>query len=262
MTFELAIHQGVATFTLDNPPQNRLSADVLFGFAAAVEQVKNDASVRVVVVRARGENFSYGGDITFWPELTPEQMGEMVGQALTILTGFETLPVPVIAAVQGDCFGGGFEIALRADVIIATASARFRHPEATLGVITLLGGAQRVAERAGRARAARWALTTEIIPAADALDAGVIAEVVADDELEAATTRWAQMLARGATRAHGAHKRLLDTWAAHGVQAADELIPELTTQLLGTHDAQRGIASAIEALRKGADRPDLEFAGN
>ncbi|MCK8642359.1 enoyl-CoA hydratase/isomerase family protein [Mycobacterium colombiense] len=261
MTFAVSIHEGVATFTLDNPPQNRLSPDVLFGFAAGLEQVKTDETVRVVVVRARGENFSYGGDITFWPQITPEQMGEMLGQALSILEVFETLPVPVIAAVQGDCFGGGFEVALRADVIIATESARFRHPEATLGVITLLGGVQRVAERAGRARAARWALTTEIVSAADALAAGVIAEVVADDALALATTRWTHMLARGATRAHAAHKRLLDAWATSGVQSADKLIPEMATELLRTRDAQRGITSAVEALSKGTDRPDLEFVG-
>ena len=146
----------------------------------------------------------------------------------------------MIAAVQGDCFGGGFEIALRADVIIATESARFRHPEATLGVITLLGGVQRVAERAGRARAARWALTAEPVSAAEALAAGVIAEVVPDDELESTTARWAQLLARGATRPHAAHKQLLQAWSDGGVEAADALIPELTTQLMRTEDAQRG----------------------
>jgi enoyl-CoA hydratase/carnithine racemase len=261
MSFAVSVHEGVATFMLDNPPQNRLSPHVLTEFAAALAQVKTDDSVRVLVLRAQGENFSYGGDISLWPQFTPEQMGAMVSQVLSVLTALETLPVPVIAIVQGDCFGGGFEIALRADVIIATQSARFRHPEATLGVITLLGGVQRVAERAGRARAARWALTTEVISAADALAAGVIAEVVADDELQSATTRWTQMLARGATRAHAAHKRLLNAWAMGGVQSADELLPELTTQVLHTQDAQRGVASAVEALSKGYDRPDLQFAG-
>jgi enoyl-CoA hydratase/carnithine racemase len=261
MTFAASVHEGVATFMLDNPPQNRLSLEVLTEFAAALEQVRTDESVRVVVLRAEGENFSYGGDISVWPQFTPEQMSAMVSQVLPVLTAFETLPVPVIAVVHGDCFGGGFEIALRADVIIATQSARFRHPEATLGVITLLGGVQRVAERAGRARAARWALTTEVVSAADALAAGVIAEVVADDELESAITRWTQMLARGATRAHAAHKRLLNAWATGGVQGADELLPELTSQLLHTQDAQRGVASAVDALSKGYDRPDLEFAG-
>lgn len=261
MALQVTVRDGVAVFTLDNPPQNRLTVDVLLAFVAGLEQAKADESVRVVVVQARGENFSYGGDITPWPQLAPEDMGQLVAQGLAICSTLETLPVPVIAAVQGDCFGGGFEIALRADVIIATESARFRHPEATLGVITLLGGVQRVAERAGRARAARWALTAEPVSAAEALAAGVIAEVVPDDELESATARWAQLLARGATRAHAAHKQLLQAWSDGGVEAADALIPELTTQLMRTEDAQRGVASAVDALNKGIARPDVAFTG-
>jgi enoyl-CoA hydratase/carnithine racemase len=105
MTFAVSVHEGVATFMLDNPPQNRLSQQVLSEFGAALEQVRTDDSVRVVVLRAQGENFSYGGDISVWPQFTPEQMSAMVSQVLPVLTAFETLPMPVIAAVQGDCFG-------------------------------------------------------------------------------------------------------------------------------------------------------------
>lgn len=112
MALQVTVRDGVAVFTLDNPPQNRLTVDVLLAFVAGLEQAKADESVRVVVVQARGENFSYGGDITPWPQLAPEDMGQLVAQGLAICSTLETLPVPVIAAVQGDCFGGGFEIAL------------------------------------------------------------------------------------------------------------------------------------------------------
>ena len=76
------MRDGVAVFTLDNPPQNRLTVDVLLAFVAGLEQAKADESVRVVVVQARGENFSYGGDITPWPQLAPEDMGQLVAQGL------------------------------------------------------------------------------------------------------------------------------------------------------------------------------------
>lgn len=260
MTLAVSVSDGIATFTLDNPRQNRLSLDALSEFAAALRHVET-GGVRVVVLNARGESFSLEADVTFWPQFTPAQMSEGVAQALSVLDTFEDLPVPVIAAVQGSCFGGAFEIALRADVIIAAESAGFRHPEATLGVFTLLGGVQRVAERSGRARAARWALTTEMISAADALAAGVVAEVVPDDQLELATLRWAQVFARGATRAHSAHKRLLTAWASGGLGAADELLTQLTAEVMHTEDAQLGVASAVEALSNGTERPDLEFAG-
>ena len=73
--------------------------------------------------------------------------------------------------MQGRCTGSGFELALRSDIIVAAEGAQFGHSEPTLGIVTLLGGVQRVAERAGRARATRWAFTSELVPAAEMLAA-------------------------------------------------------------------------------------------
>lgn len=261
MAFDVSVHAGIATFTLDNPPQNRLNTELMLGVAAAVEQVKGDESVRVVVLRAEGENFSYGGEIAGWAMTEPDQMAQLFAVGLQVSNALEELSVPVIAAVQGCCFGGGFEIALRADVIIAAESAQFCHTEAAIGMFTLLGGVQRVAERAGRGRAARWALTSERVAAADALAAGVVTEVVPDDELEAAAAQWASRLAHGATRAHVTHKALLRAWSSGGVEAADELIPELAAELLRTADAKYGVAEAVNADALGVPRPDLEFTG-
>lgn len=261
MAFHVSVQAGVATFTLDDPPHNRLSTELVLGCAAAIEQVKADESVRVVLIRAEGEDFSYGGEIASWDMADPDRMVQLFGLGLQVSNALEQLPVPVIAAVHGNCFGGGFEIALRADVIIAAESARFCHTEAAIGVFTLLGGVQRVAERAGRARAARWALTSEKVSAADALAAGVVAEVVPDAELDAVTARWASRLAHGATRAHATHKALLQAWASGGVQAADELMPALAGALLRTRDAQYGVASAVKTDEAGIDRAELDFSG-
>lgn len=261
MAFHVSVQAGVATFTLDNPPHNRLNTELMLGCAAAIEQVKGDESVRVVVIRAEGADFSHGGEIASWDMADPDEMVRLFGVGLQVSNALEQLAVPVIASVQGNCFGGGFEIALRADVIIAAESARFCHTEGAIGMFTLLGGVQRVAERAGRARATKWALTSEKVSAADALAAGVVAEVVPDDELDAVTARWAARLARGATRAHVTHKALLDAWANGGVKAADDLLPELGAALLRTADAQYGVASAVEADAAGVARGDLEFTG-
>lgn len=103
--FECRIDAGVATFVIDNPPQNRLSFAVIRGFAEAVQKVHGHPDVRVVVVRAAGENFCFGGDISNWLDLEPAQMGENTGRALSIFNAFEQLPVPVITAVQGRCTG-------------------------------------------------------------------------------------------------------------------------------------------------------------
>jgi enoyl-CoA hydratase/carnithine racemase len=259
--FECRIDAGVATFVIDNPPQNRLSFAVIRGFAEAVQKVHGHPDVRVVVVRAAGENFCFGGDISNWLDLEPAQMGENTGRALSIFNAFEQLPVPVITAVQGRCTGGGFELVLRSDIIVAAEGAQFGHSEQTLGVVTLLGGIQRVAERAGRARATRWAYTSELVPAAEMLAAGVITEVVPPGDLLKAAQAWAVRLGRGPTRAHAGHKQMLRAWSDGGIEAADKLLPALTTTLMQTEDARRGIASAIDALSRGVDRPDLDFHG-
>ena len=261
MAFHMSVHAGVATLTLDNPPQNRLDTELMLGCAAAVAQVENDETVRVVVIRATGPDFSYGGDIASWDMTDPDKLTQLFAVGLSVSNSLEALTVPVVAAVQGKCFGGGFEIALRADVIVAAESAQFCHTEGAIGMFTLLGGVQRVAERAGRARAARWALTSQKVSAAEALAAGVITEVVADGDLNAVTDEWASRLARGATVAHRTHKALLRAWANGGVQAADDLIPELANTLLRTADARVGVASAVEADAAGTARPDIEFTG-
>src|ERR1044072_8620192 len=97
--------------------------------------------------------------------MTARELRATFDRYLDVYNRFEQLPVPVIAAVQGLCFGGGLELALRADVVFAGQSARFGHPEQTLGITTLLGGIYRVAERVGRARAFEWALPSEQVPA-------------------------------------------------------------------------------------------------
>jgi enoyl-CoA hydratase/carnithine racemase len=258
---EFSVSSGVASLVLDNPPQNRLSTELLSGFGEAVRSIAGDHDIRAVLVRAEGEDFSFGGDISTWLELTPEQIRDNVNAAIQLFNAFEDLPVPIIAAVQGKCLGGGFELALRADVIVAADDAVFGHPEQMIGVVTLLGGIQRVAERAGRTRAMQWALTSELVAAQEMLAAGVITQVVPEAELAKTSTAWAEQLANGPTLAHAGHKQMLKAWANGGIEAADRLIPELAQQLMQTGDARRGIASAQDALRRGTARPVLQFQG-
>ncbi|MFF4693944.1 enoyl-CoA hydratase/isomerase family protein [Streptomyces sp. NPDC001307] len=147
-------------------------------------------------MRAEGPDFSFGGDIVDWPDADVRQLRTLFESYMQVFNQFERLPLPVIAAVQGLCFGGGLELALRADVVFAAESARFGHPEQTLGIVTLLGGIYRVAERAGRARASEWALTSEQVPATVMADAGVINRVVADDVLLPEATAFVRKVAK------------------------------------------------------------------
>ncbi|HSW16703.1 MAG TPA: enoyl-CoA hydratase/isomerase family protein [Ramlibacter sp.] len=260
-TTHLTIEDHVATLEFDHPPNNRLSRGLMGAFEEAIAEIRRSGEVRAVVLCGRGQNFSHGGDISIWPGVSPQEMAVRVAASVKRANLLEDLPIPTIAAVQGDCLGGGFEYALRCDVIIAAEGARFAHTEQSLGVFTLLGGVQRVAERSGRARAMKWALTSERVSAEELLEAGVVTEVVPADELAARAQDWARRLADGPTLAHAAHKRLLREWASGGIAAADRAIPELAEQIFASADAQRGVASGLDALARGIQRPVLKFEG-
>lgn len=118
------IENGIATIVLDRSPQNRIDDQMVDELATAVSAIER-SDARVVLVRAEGENFSFGGDITSWPDDTPRQLRARFEGYMDVFNRFERLPLPVIAVVQGLCAGGGFELALRADVIFAAESATF-----------------------------------------------------------------------------------------------------------------------------------------
>jgi enoyl-CoA hydratase/carnithine racemase len=255
-----SIEDGVATLTLDNPPQNRIDAQMANDLADALDVIgRSDA--RAVLLRSDGPDFSWGGDITPWPDADLHELRTLFERHTSAFNQLERLPLPVIATVQGLCFGGGFELVLRADVIFAAESACFGHPEQTLGIVTLLGGIYRVAERAGRSRASEWALTSEQVPASVMAAAGVVNRVVADEELLQEATAFARRVAKGPTRAYAAHKALLGAWSVGGIAAADEAILDIAMPLFETQDVKAGLTSAVNAIKAGKPRPALHFHG-
>jgi enoyl-CoA hydratase/carnithine racemase len=133
------IADGLATVTLRNAPQNRIDAQMSDELAEAVDGIEK-STARALLLRADGPDFSFGGDIAPWPTMTNRELRALFEHHMSVFNRFERLPIPTIAAVQGHCFGGGFELAIRADLIFASERARFGHPEQTLGIITLLGG--------------------------------------------------------------------------------------------------------------------------
>jgi enoyl-CoA hydratase/carnithine racemase len=252
--------ENIATIVLDRPPQNRIDDQMIEELAAAIVTIER-SQARAVLVRSEGENFSFGGDIMSWPGAEVRDLRGRFEHYMSVFNRFERLPMPVIAAVQGLCFGGGFELALRADMIFAGESASFGHPEQSLGIVTLLGGIYRVAERAGRSRASEWAMTSEKVPAATMERFGVVNRVVPDAELLKEARAFAQKVAQGPTRAYAAHKALLRAWAVGGVSSADEAMFDIAMPLFETEDVQRGLNSAVDALKAGKPRPVLDFKG-
>jgi enoyl-CoA hydratase/carnithine racemase len=254
------IDNQVAALVLNHAPQNRIDEQMVAELADSLDAIERSGA-RAVVLRAEGDNFSFGGDIRTWPDAPVQELRATFTRFLDVFNRLEQLPMPVIAAVHGLCFGGGFELALRADVILAGESAQFGHPEQSIAITTIMGGIYRVAERAGRARAIEWAFTSERVPARVMADAGVVNRVVADDDLLSEALGFAEKLAHGPTRAHAVHKALLRAWAVGGVAAADQLMFDVSMPLFDTHDAQLALRGAVDALATGQARPAFDFQG-
>jgi enoyl-CoA hydratase/carnithine racemase len=253
--------QNVGVITLHREPQNRVNRQVWTELGEAVRQAAQ-SGVRALLIRSEGDDFSWGGEFREWPALTSyAARRERFSFSNQVLNTLEQLPIPTVTAVQGRAFGGGFELALHTDLVIAAESARFRFPEATVAVPPLAGGVQRVAERAGRAAAARLVMLSEEIGAAEAARMNLVARVVPDDELADRAFEMAVKLSEGPTRAHAATKLLLSAWAAGGITAADTQMIEIIANVLATNDVAAGVESAARALDSGAARPSIPFRG-
>jgi enoyl-CoA hydratase/carnithine racemase len=163
-----------------------------------------------------------------------------------MIADLEALPFPTLAAVQGMCVGGGLELVLACDLIWAAASARFGQLEATIGTTTLLGGVQRLAERAGSSRAREIIYTAEPYDAATFERWNIVNRIVPDDTFESQTRTFAERLANGPTLAYAAGKRMVRAYLDGGIRAADRVAGEVGPPLFQSEDMRAAVAALVE----------------
>ncbi|KAM9863222.1 enoyl-CoA hydratase-related protein [Leucobacter sp. BZR 635] len=188
---------AVVTLTLNRPAaKNSLNEAVLTALATELERLQHDDSVRAVVLTGAGSVFCAGADITAFDEFRAlPLLGDRRAAGGTIWSDLARFPKPVIAAVEGLGLGGGCELALACDIVIAGESARFGLPEVKIGVIPGGGGTQRLVSAIGKSKAMALLLTGDFISAQRACDAGIVAEVVADGEALGSAQAMAERIA-------------------------------------------------------------------
>ena len=241
--FEISGTLGILTLT--NPPLNLFSGKVIEDLRAVVDHIQQ-TPLRALLVRAEGNIFSSGADVSMFQGRTPSEARERFTSHLRLIADLEELPFPTLAAVHGLCLAAGLELALACDLIWAAASARFGQVEASIGTTTLLGGVQRLAERAGPSRA------REIIYTADQYDAptferwNIVNRVLPDDVFAAQTRAFAERLANGPTLAYAAGKRIVRAYLDGGVRAADTVVDEVAPPLFESDDMRAGVAGLLE----------------
>src|SRR5690242_11607742 len=176
---------AVATLTLDRPRAlNALDAATLRELARAIRELRRDGGVRALVVTGAGEKaFSAGADIAAMAAMTAAEGHAYSQLGHEVLGRLEALAIPVVAAVNGVALGGGLELALACDLIVASEKARLGQPEINLGLIPGFGGTQRLVRRIGQTRARELIYLGHAITAEEALRIGLVNRVVAPDQV-------------------------------------------------------------------------------
>jgi enoyl-CoA hydratase/carnithine racemase len=251
---------AIGNIVLASPPFNRVDLSFSEGLRAAVHQA-SESDIRVLVVRAEGPHFSFGGEVREWPGKDVNWFRTFVADVNVSYRAIEMLKIPTMAVVQGIAFGGGFELALACDFLVVADNAILRCVEVTTAMLPIAGALQRLAERVGRARASRFAMLGEPITGREAGALGIATHVVPENELPMAATTLAKQLATGPTRSYAATRTLLKTWSSGGVAAADLVMLDIAMELYNGADAQRGFASTADAFNKDIEPPTLVFEG-
>jgi enoyl-CoA hydratase/carnithine racemase len=251
---------AIGSVVLANPPFNRIDSAYAMNLRDAVHRA-SESSIRVLVVRAEGPNFSFGGDVREWPGKDANWFRTFVAEVNQSYRAIEALRVPTVAAVQGLAMGGGFELALACDLIVAAENAVFRNVEVTTAMLPIAGGMQRLADHIGRARAARMAVFGDSILASDAFRLGFVSHLVPTERLGQEVDALARQMAIGPTRAYAAMRAMLKAWSNGGVAAADAVMLDLTMDLFRSKDATKGFAATAKAIESNVEPPVLAFEG-
>jgi enoyl-CoA hydratase len=245
----LEIQDQIAVLTLNRPHKlNALNYGLIDRLMAVLDQVEASGDVRAVILTGAGQRaFSAGADIAEFSQSVGCGVDTAVrdfvrrGQAMT--ARLEAFPKPVIAAVNGLAFGGGCEIAEAVHLVVASDQALFGKPEVSLGMPPTFGGTQRLPRLAGRKRALKLLLTGDPFSPAEALELGLINEIVAHDDLLPAARNLARRVIRHSPLALrsvlAAVTRGLNVTIGEGLQIECEQF----ARMAATHDLEEGLAA-------------------
>ncbi len=237
--------RGVVTITLNQPEKKNAINDRMWAeLAAGLDDIERSQTDRVLVLRGAGENFSSGADLT--DRTTGEHPLPRMRHIGDVALRLHSLSVPAIAAVDGVAVGAGLNMALGADLVVATDRARFSEIFARRGLSLDVGGSWLLPRLVGLRKAKELALLAEIVPAAEAAELGLVNRVVAPEELDGVVADWAARLAAGPPVALASTKRLLGE--SSSVTMAQALESEARAQVVNfyTEDTTEAFTAFVE----------------
>jgi enoyl-CoA hydratase/carnithine racemase len=239
---------SIGFVTLNRPPANSYNAEFMQHLNAAIDQVRADDGIKVVIVQSALERFfCAGADVKAFASNPPAVNTEMVRYAHEVLVRIGRTPKIFIAAINGHALGGGLEIALACDLRFA-ADGKFQMglPEATLGLLPGNGGTQRLPRLIGKAKALDMMITGRTVGPQEALELGIVDRVFPAHELMSETRAYAETLAKGATYAIGLIKLAVNEGMAGNLSAGLAFELEGISQLFKSEDAREGFSAFLE----------------
>ena len=238
---------AVAVLTINRPDKlNALSSKVHAEGVAALEELKNDNSARILVITGAGEkSFIAGADISEFAGQTPVSQRNLFSEK-TLFNSLDTFPKPVIAMINGFCLGGGNELALACDIRIASENARFAQPEINLGIMCGGGGTQRLTHLIGEGRAMEMILTGDMIDAQTALNFGLVNHVYPLAELEEKTMDLANKIAEKAPIALQLSKEAVKFASRSNLDEGLRREVDLFALCFSTEDKTEGVSAFLE----------------
>jgi enoyl-CoA hydratase len=251
-TIKYEIAGGIATITVNRPDVlNALNADVLSDLLSASNEAAKDGSVKAVILTGEGRAFVAGADIAAMKNLTPKEALYFAGLGHSVMSSFENMDKPVIAAVNGFALGGGMELALSCDFIYASKKAKFGQPETNLGLIPGFGGTQRLSRVVGINKARELVYTCDIIDADEAKLIGLVADVFEPEELMAKVVAKVNALISKGPCAIASAKHVMNKGLGMSLDAALEFEKQAFSALFGTDDRAEGLSAFLEKRSAG-----------
>jgi len=246
-TLLLERRDRVALITINRPAKlNALNIQTRTEGAAALDELRDDDSVRVVVITGAGEKaFVAGADIAEFEGRTSITQRDVMA-ARSLFTAVDTFPKPVIAMVNGFCLGGGCELALSCDLRIASENAKFGQPEINLGIIPGGGGTQRLTRLVGEGKAMELILTGDMIDAQTAYRLGLVNAVVPAADLEAKTMEMAGRIAEKSPVALRLAKEAVKTAARSSLDEGLRREIDLFALCFSSEDKDEGVRAFLE----------------
>jgi enoyl-CoA hydratase len=238
---------GVGTIKINRPDVlNALNKDTLKELSAAVDQLEQDKTIKVGVITGEGKAFVAGADIKQMKDMTPLEAKAFAEMGHNVFKTIEQSHLPFIAMVNGYALGGGCELMMACDIIIAGESAEIGQPEINLGIHPGFGGTQRLPRLVGRAKAKELLLTGDTIGAEDAFRIGLVNKVVKDEQLLEETNQLAQKIANKSPVQTTFIKELVNKGTDVDLHSACGLEISYFASGFSTEDQKEGMAAFVE----------------